>query len=405
LRKAIQCALTAPTGPVSIEIPIDVQQAAYDGARDALAVEAAALPIPAASLLDQIADRIAAARHPLLWVGGGARGASAAVRRLAELGIGVITSTGGRGILAEDHPLSLGAFTQTKATERLYEAVDCMVIAGSHLRSNETRTYALKLPGERYRIDIDKSAENRGYSCKLFVHGDAVAALSGLAERLATRKLAADKGFAAMIAEVRAAAIAETERAIGAYAVLPRTLMELMPRDAIWVRDITLSNSLWGNRLPALHSPRQSVYAMGGGIGQGVPMAIGAALAASGRKTIALAGDGGLSLSLGEIATAVETQADILFILMNDGGYGVIRNIQDAAYGGRRCYTELVAPDFACFAKSLSMPHRAVGTISAIPAALEAAIRETGPRMLEIDMRTIGPLAQNYAGPPGAARA
>lgn len=405
LREAIQCALTAPTGPVSIEIPIDVQQAAYDGPRETLIVERAAPPIPAASLLDQIADKIAAARHPLLWVGGGARAAGSAVRRLADQGVGVITSTGGRGILAEDHPLSLGAFTQTKATERVYETVDCMVIAGSHLRSNETRTYALKLPGERYRIDIDPGAENRGYGCELFVHGDAVAALNGLADRLATRKLAADKGFAALIANVRAAAIAETERSIGPYAVLPRTLIELMPRDAIWARDITLSNSLWGNRLPRVHSPRQSVYAMGGGIGQGVPMAIGAALAASGRKTIALAGDGGFALSLGEVATAVETQADILFLLMNDGGYGVIRNIQDAAYGGRRCYTELVAPDFAAFANSLGMPHRIVRAIDEIPAALAAAMREAGPRLLEIDMRAIGPLAQNYAGPPGAARA
>lgn len=405
LRRAIQCALTAPTGPVSVEIPIDVQQAAYDGPHDALPIEVADVPMPAATLLDQIADRIAAARHPLLWVGGGARGASTAVRRLADLGIGVITSTGGRGILAEDHPLSLGAFTQTRATERLYQTVDCMVIAGSHLRSNETRTYALKLPSERYRIDVDRGAEDRGYRCKLFVHGDAIAALEGLGERLVARKLAVDKSFAALIAEVRAAAIAETERDIGAYAVLPKALMELMPRDAIWVRDITLSNSLWGNRLPELHSPRQSVYAMGGGIGQGVPMAIGAALAASGRKTIALAGDGGFALSLGEIATAVETQADILFILMNDGGYGVIRNIQDAAYGGRRCYTELAAPNFAGFAKSLGMAHRAIGTIGAIPGALEAAMQETGPRMLEIDMRAIGPLAQNYAGPPGAARA
>ena len=60
---------------------------------------------------------------------------------------------------------------------------------------------------------------------------------------------------------------------------------------------------LWGNRYLPLRAPRTAVHAMGGGIGQGLPMAMGAALAGGGRKTVALVGDGGLALNLGEFAT------------------------------------------------------------------------------------------------------
>ncbi|WP_459617313.1 thiamine pyrophosphate-dependent enzyme, partial [Enterobacter hormaechei] len=100
--------------------------------------------------------------------------------------------------------------------------------------------------------------------------------------------------------------------------------------------------STWGNRHLNIFSPRAGVHALGGGIGQGLAMGIGAAVGAAGtapgRKTFVLAGDGGFILNLGELATAVQERADMLIVLMNDQGYGVIKNIQDAAYGGRRCY-------------------------------------------------------------------
>ena len=170
------------------------------------------------------------------------------------------------------------------------------------------------------------------------------------------------------------------------------------------MRDITLSNSMWGNRYPVLADPRAGVHALGGGIGQGLAMGIGAALAdathALGRKTLVLAGDGGFMLNLGELACAVQERANLVVLLMNDRQYGVIRNIQDAVYGGRQCYVDLVNPDFATLCASLKVPHWRLSEPAQTSAVLAQAFAVDGPAIVEIDMPAWGPFAAKFAGPP-----
>ncbi|MGH7125380.1 MAG: thiamine pyrophosphate-binding protein, partial [Stellaceae bacterium] len=328
LREAVRVASTAPQGPVSVEIPIDVQKAFVPVSAD----RRPEIESPAsldATVIDRLASRLRAARRPLIWLGGGARGAASGARALADLGIGIVSSTAGRGIVSEEHPASLAAFGATPAVEQLHASCDLMLVVGSHLRSNETRTYTVKLPRNLVRIDIDLAARGRGYGEREFILGDAASVLDGLAARLREQPPNLDPGFASDLARARRAADAALREQAGDYAALIEALERLMPPDALWIRDITLSNSIWGNRAPRIRQPRQAIHAMGGGIGMGLPMAIGAALAAGARKTIALVGDGGFALNLGELATAAENNADLTVLLMNDGGYGVIRNIQD----------------------------------------------------------------------------
>ncbi len=89
---------------------------------------------------------------------------------------------------------------------------------------------------------------------------------------------------------------------------------------------------------------------------------------------------------------------------MNDRGYGVIRNIQDAHYGGRRAYADLVTPDFAKLAASIGLAHRRVESIPAFDEALAAAIAAPGPAIIEVDMTALGPFAKPFAGPPVRAK-
>ncbi|MGH7122792.1 MAG: thiamine pyrophosphate-dependent enzyme, partial [Stellaceae bacterium] len=105
---------------------------------------------------------------------------------------------------------------------------------------------------------------------------------------------------------------------------------------------------------------------------------------------------------LGELATAAENNTDLTILLMNDGGYGVIRNIQDQDYGARRCYTELKAPSFELMARSLGIRHQLVRDLATFPAALAAAIGEPGPAIIEIDMTKAGEFGIRFAGPPKA---
>lgn len=402
VKLAVQTALTAPTGPVSVEIPIDIQEALIPMPADFTPLPVARA-VPSDAALDLLAERLARARRPLLWVGGGARHASAAVARLMDLGIGVVTTTQGRGIVPEDDPRSLGAYTLHAPVEKFYQTCDAMVVVGSRLRGNETLKYKLKLPKPLYRIDADAAAEGRCYASDYFVLGDSELALDGLADRLQGR-MNIDPSFAGDLRAARKQSEASLIDGLGPYVQLVDALQAAAGRNFNWVRDVTVSNSTWGNRHLHIFDARAGVHALGGGIGQGLAMSIGAAVGAaetrSGKKTFCLSGDGGFILNLGELATAVQEKADVLFVLMNDQRYGVIRNIQDAHYGGRRCYTELHTPDYAQLTASLGLGHVRIRDLREVPAALDRALNTRGPFMLEIDMTAIGGFKTAFAGPP-----
>ena len=401
LRAAARTALTPPRGPVSVELPADVQAAKADLPDNDPAPLAIPDVRPEEGALDQLAGRLAGARRPLLWLGGGARHAAAAARRLAGMGIGIVTSVRGRGVVPEDHPLTLGAFNQSGDVEAFYATVDLMIIVGSRLRSNETRTYRLDLPAPRLQVDVDAAARGRlAYATDGFVQGDAALVLHGLADRL-DGDFTPDPAFANDLRRARDAAEAQLRAAVAPYDGLVDALAAAMSRDALWVRDITVANSTWGNRLLKVHGPRNSLLPAGGGIGQGLAMAIGAAVAAPRRKVVCLTGDGGLVLNLGELVTAAEVGADLALVVMNDRGYGVIRNIQDARFGGRRYFVDLKTPDFGGLAAACGLQYRRIGAANEFAGTIGEALTLRRPVLIEVDMTAIGPMKVPFAGPRG----
>jgi acetolactate synthase-1/2/3 large subunit len=401
LREAVRLAFTAPCGPVSIEIPIDIQATLLN-----LPADLTVLPVSpvqaSADVIDGLAQRLMRAKRPLLWLGGGARGAGAAVDRFVKMGWGVVTSVQGRGIVPEGHPATLGSYNLQKPAEELYQSCDAMLVVGSRLRSNETLRYKLKLPTALYRIDANALAQNRGYESAYFVHGDALATLHALADRLEGRA-AIDPHLQADVQRARLAASAMVDSGLGPYLQLKNELCQLADNSCWWVRDITLSNTMWGNRAPLLNHPRAGVHALGGGIGQGLAMSIGVAIAdtthALGRKTMALMGDGGFMLNVGELACAVQEKTNVLMIVMNDRCYGVIKNIQDDIYGSRHGYVDLHTPDFALFCASLKVPHFRLSSPENTRDVLQQAMQLAGPVMVEVDMTSWGAFAVKFAGP------
>ncbi len=404
LQEAARIAFTPPCGPVSIEIPIDVQTqdvfySSLEGARERPSIPAAQI-----SALGEVLSK---AQRPLIWCGGGARGAADAVARLVKFGFGVVTSTNGRGVICESNPMSLGAFNVQPSVEALYAQCDAMLVVGSRLRSNETLGYKLKLP-TLYRIDANPLAQGRGYASDQFICADAAHALHALAdhfEKFAPHGRNAD--WPGAIQKARTDAEAKVDHDMGAYLPLKNALNEISGGDLHWVRDITLSNTIWGNRSLSLHDPRAGVHALGGGIGQALALGIGAAVAAAelglNKTTVALIGDGGFMLNLGELACAVQETANLLIVLMNDRGYGVIKNIQDAVYGGRRCYVDLHTPDFGQLCASMGVVHTLSRAPAEIAAVLTSAWATKGVRMVEIDMNAWGSFNAKPAGPPRRA--
>ncbi|BFO11721.1 Acetolactate synthase isozyme 1 large subunit [Serratia rubidaea] len=397
IQRAIQEAQTVPCGPVAVEIPIDIQSSLVSSAVLTPAVAPPALPAADAAAVERLYQRLKTAKRPLLWLGGGALGCAAAVQRLADAGVAVMSSTHGRGILPDSHPRSLRAFHNSPSVEQILNRCDLTLVAGSRLRSNETRTWTLPLPRPLVQIDIDPAAANRNYLADEQVNGDCGALLTALAARFTP----GEKVDAAWDADI-AAAVQQAEQALreqsGEYAKLSDAIAAALPDDGLLVRDITVSGSVWGSRLFRALAPLCNIHSLAGAIGMGLPMAIGTAIANPQRKVVGLVGDGGLALGLGELATMAQEQANITLLIMNDGGYGVMRGIQDKYFAGRQYYNELHTPAFAQVAEAMGLKAWKIDSAAQFGGVLAEAINYPGPSVVEVDMKQVGPLT--FAGPP-----
>jgi acetolactate synthase I/II/III large subunit len=388
LAAAATAALTPPMGPVSVEIPIDLQRAEVarpDWSAFALAPPPALPPEPSA--LAAAIALLSRAERPMLWLGNGAKGARAAALRLLDLGFGAVHSWNGRGIIAEDDPRTLGGLhgNGSAPVRDLYAGCDAMLVVGSRLRGHETQDFSLPLPRPLIHVDVDPAANGRTYAADLFVPGDAALTLHAIADALSPRPPA----LHADIAALKPRAIAAYAAGLGPYEHFPATLRAAMPRDAVFVRDITISNSAWGNRIFPVFGERDAVHPVGAAIGPGLPLGIGAALGAPGRRALAMVGDGGFAVNLPELWTAVQERAELVVMVMNDRGYGVIRHIQDFA-AGRRFYHDLQGPDLMALAALAGLPGMRVSGAEDFGPVLSRAFATPGPVLVEVDMASIG---------------
>ena len=397
LHKAIQEAQTPPCGPVSVEIPIDIQGAKIPASLVTAALKAAPAAAADSAAVDALWAQLRQAKRPLLWLGGGTIGSAAAVKKLADAGMTVISSTHGRGVLPDSHRASLRAFHNSPSVEALMAQCDFTLVAGSRLRSNETRSWTLELPSPRVQIDIDPAAASRNYLMDNTLIADCATLLATLAEKARGREWGNDR-WDAQVKEAVALADSGLREQCGAYAQLNDAIAQALPDDGILVRDITVSGSLWGSRLFRAHGPLMNIHSLAGAIGMGLPMAIGTAIANPQRKVVGLVGDGGLSLNLGELATLAQEKANVTLIIMNDGGYGVMRGIQDKYFGGRQYYNELHTPDFTLLAQAIGLQAWSVERAEDFQSVMTEALAMPGPSVVEIKMGEIGAL--RFAGPP-----
>lgn len=397
VREAIRVATTAPKGPVSIEIPVDIQAAEVDLPNELGPVGPLQLPEASSESIDFVASQIKQSKKPLLWIGGGCIDADDEVKALADLGIPVVSSTHARGVLPDSHPRSLGAFHNAQAVEELIADSDLCLVVGSRLRSNETKTYSITFPENLIQVDATPMAQQRNYPVKHFFCADAKDFLAKLGSHLKhTSKL--DEGYDKTIADAKKSAINALETQLGPYATLCYSLRGALPEDGIFVRDITMSGSTWGSRLFPVNKPLQNIHSLAGAIGLGLSHGIGTAIANPNKKTVALVGDGGLMLGIGEIATAIQENVNMVLLVMNDGGYGVMRGIQKKYFDGRQYYNELHTPSFIDLGTAMGCPSFKANSLEEFETVINEAMLIDGVSLVEVNMNEIGPL--NFSGPP-----
>ncbi|MYW65218.1 thiamine pyrophosphate-binding protein [Streptomyces sp. SID8379] len=390
LREAARAALASPGGPASVEWPVDLQYAAQTDTASELPQTIAPTPELAGA-----AALLSAARRPLIWAGGGSTRARSELAALVEAtGGGLITSNSGRGAVPEDHPQVIGNFATTPAVRALLADADLLLTVGTHFRSNETADYGLELPAAHVQIDIDEAALGRVYPAAHTLHGDAADTLGTLLPHARQ----ADPDWTARVAQVRADVRATLHDNIGPQAAICDALRAALPRDAVVARDVTIPSSSWGNRLLEMYDPRANVFPRGGGIGQGLGMGIGAALAAPDRPTVVIAGDGGLAVHLGELLTLAQERPRLTLLVFNDGGYGVLRNMQDR-YGDRRSGVDLATPDFELLARACGLPYLRIAAAEHAAPVIGEAVASDGPVLVEVDLAALGPMKNPFTPP------
>ena len=402
IRKAMNEALSPPAGPVSVEIPIDFQARFVDPPALIVAKTDGRPPEPID--LEPVVGKLIGSKRPVIWSGGGVirSDSSKPLTKLAELlGAAVITSQAGRGSIPENHPLCIGHFATYPEVRELVESADVLLSVGVRFRGNETSNWKMTTPADHIGIDADRAATNRNFQQSDSLAGDAGLILPALLDMVLAAAPIPKPDYLLEIEQIRNAVRQNLRKTLGPWEPVLDAIRETLPEDTVVVRDITIPNTTWGNRLIEIRRPRSSVHASGGGIGQGLSMAVGAQIAAPDRSVLLLAGDGGFLYNVGDLATMRDEHLPLVMVVYDDSGYGVIRNIQDKYLEGRKVGVDLWTPDFVRLADAFRIPAKRVGNPEDFRTALGEAINARRATLIVVDMEGIGPMNEPFCGPPG----
>ncbi|TMR96326.1 thiamine pyrophosphate-binding protein [Nonomuraea basaltis] len=377
LTEAWEIALTAPAGPVWVEIPQDVLL----GATDIPAVadlRVAPRPLaPRAELVAAAAELLARAARPVILAGGGVirAGAQAALLELAEeLDAPVATTFGAKGAFPWEHPLSLQSWLEDRHLTTFLEDADVLLVVGSGLGELSSNYHTMRPRGRVIQIEADLGKLESNHP-GLAVHADARLGLEALAQgvkgagRDGAAARSAVRDVLARVAERLDAQDLTFERAV--LAAVERAL----PGEALSFWDMTIlaywAWSAW---------PRPMESAQGaGGLGYALPAALGAA-AATGGPVLAVSGDGGAMYGLAELATLRQHHLDVTWLIVDDGGYGILREYMTGAFGAATG-TELARPDFVALAAAFGVPACRT-TPEDLEGDLARALRTPGPSVV-----------------------
>lgn len=349
--------------PVHLSIPIDVLAMPVDPADPAWSPSPLpGRPQPDPAVIEQAAALLRTASRPVVMVGGGAVGATDAVRRLVDrLGAVFVASNAGKGIVPGSHERSLDAATVRPEVRAFLATTDVVVAIGTELAETDSFVDEMTLGGSLIRIDIDPSKMDDQHPADVGVVSDARPAVEALLAALGDGRLHAD---AAALATEVAAIREEVSRNLTAseqqHAKFLAALSAGLPAETAYYGD-TCQLVYTGAFLLPLEEPGRWHYPTGYcTLGCGFPNAVGAKVARPDLPIVVLAGDGGVMFTIQELITAAELGLAIPLVIWDNGGLKQIqddmraRSIPLVGVEGRN-------PDFVALAGSLGC-HGVVAT-------------------------------------------
>jgi 5-guanidino-2-oxopentanoate decarboxylase len=367
--------------PAYLQVPLDLLGEPTDLAPEKFAVPGTPLE-PARGPIGRAAAALADAQRPLIIAGGGARGAGEALLRLAEVLDGyLVTTTAGKGVLAEDHPATLGASLPFRETQALVAAADVIVAVGTELAETDFYTGTrLPMSARLIRIDLDPAKLADQYGAELPIWADARASLEALVARL--EKRAGWRTAAGPAAIHRAKIEMSFGRRTRARRDALTAIREGVPADGVVFSDQTQIAYL-GNYAFATDRPGSWFHPCGyGALGFALPAAIGAKIAQPERPVVALAGDYGLQFTLQELMTAVELELSLPVVVWNNEALGQIRDDMRAA-GIPPIGVVARNPDFVSLARAFGAEGVRAAGAAELTRELRHALERPGPTLIE----------------------
>jgi thiamine pyrophosphate-dependent acetolactate synthase large subunit-like protein len=370
---APEAAAVQPTRPVYLEIPTDLLSATgEEPAMSGWGVDARAPDVEPAL------DPIAASTRPLVWAGGGAvaAGAGDAVGALAEcLGAPIVTTYSAAGIAA-DHPLHVGLPPHVPEIGAIWDDADLVIAVGSDLDGMMTQNWRMPAPRRLVAVNVDQADAAKNWPPDVIVAGDARDACAALARELRTPR---DPWVD--VAAVRARALESLRASFPAEFGFLDAFAAAVPDETIVLCDMCIPG-YWLGGFRDAPAPRRLTYPLGWGtLGCAFPQSLGAALAGAG-PVVSVSGDGGFLFACGELATVAQERLPVTTVIVDDGGYGMLRFDQRRA-GAPPYGVDLHTPDFVALSESFGVRAEAVdGLDEAFSAALARHVAEEEPSVL-----------------------
>lgn len=416
---AFQLAESGRPGPVLIDFPKDVQTASIEILDEDLPEPGrriATSPCPETSI-HALAHLLSEAHRPVLYLGGGviASGAGFAALQLARrLQAPIVSSLHALGAIPTGDPHFMGMLGMhgTRATHFLLDEADVVFAIGSRFDDRATGKVAEFCPRATIaHVDIDRAEIGKIKNPFLGLVGDAAEILTCLNAEMSARVLPDKPALA------RAAWLAQAQAWRQRYPVrhpqrttdplhptnLCAFLGEVLPADTLITTDVG-QHQMWVAQCYPFRQPRTFLTSGGlGTMGFGLPAAIGAALAAPGRRVVCISGDGSFLMNMQELATLADHNLSVAVVIFNNSQLGLVRQQQELFFRQRYAASHFsTGPDFAAVAHAFGVRGFRVDAIDKDPlASIAAALSRPGPCLLDIavtDAANVLPMV-----PPGAA--
>lgn len=423
----------ARRGVAHLAVPVDVQEEPLGSEHPSprgqafrpSTAHAEPLVVPRPEELDRAAAVLNGARRVAILAGRGALSARAELERAAELlAAPVAKALLGKAVLPDDHAMTTGGIGLygTFGTHHAMAECDALLILGSTFPYNE---YYPKPDRGVRAVQVDRDAQRIGlrYPVEVGLVGDGAATLEALNARLAPK---ADRAFlqatqreAARWRDLLARTVAEGARRTPMHPAVPvAALAGRLPPDAVVVTDSGHNTGLAARYLPLGPGHDFLVSGLLASMACGLPYAIAAALACPGRRVVAVVGDGGLAMQLGEFSTAASLRLPVTLLVINNGTLGQIKWEQMLFLGNPEFACAQAPIDFAAAAEAMGGRGFRVEEAGALGAALDAALALEGPAIVDVVVDPDEPLlpavvSETYArnlgkalraGTPGAER-